>query len=296
MSATRERAGELRAADGVRLHYRSWPAPAERAVLLVSHGLGEHGGRYAQVAGDLAEHGVTVHAIDHRGHGRSGGRRGHVAHFGEFVRDFESFRAAIVREHPPEAPFFLLGHSMGGLIAIHHLRTHPEAGYRGAILSAPLVGIAVQAPRWKVALSGFLSRLVPWLPFHNEIETAMLSTAPGYEQSYRADTLLHNTITPRLYTEMVAAIRGAFQRPDGIRVPLLVLAPTADRVVLPEAVARFAGACPGEVEVKRYEGFRHESLNEKDRHQVVADVAAWLSARMGEGSGSGIRVQGSSKG
>jgi alpha-beta hydrolase superfamily lysophospholipase len=281
MSATRERTGELRAEDGVRLHYRSWPAPAERAVLLVSHGLGEHGGRYAQVAEELAEQGVTVHAIDHRGHGRSGGRRGHVAHFGEFVRDFETFRAAIAKEHPSGAPLFLLGHSMGGLIAIHHLQTHPEAEYRGAILSAPLVGIAVQAPRWKVALSGFLSRLVPWLPFSNEIDTAMLSTAPGYEDAYRGDTLLHNIITPRLYTEMVSAIRGAFERPDGIRVPLLVLAPTADRVVLPEAVARFASACPGDVEVKRYEGFQHESLNERDRHRVVADVMAWLEDRMG---------------
>ena len=119
MSATRERTGELRADDGVRLHYRSWPAPAERAVLLVSHGLGEHGGRYAQVAEELAAHGITVHAIDHRGHGRSEGRRGHVAHFGEFVRDFETFRVAVAKEHPSGAPLFLLGHSMGGLIAIH---------------------------------------------------------------------------------------------------------------------------------------------------------------------------------
>lgn len=281
MSAAAERAGELRAADGVRLHYRSWPAPAERAVLLVSHGLGEHGGRYAALAEDLVEHGITSYAIDHRGHGRSGGPRGHVAHFGEFVRDFEHFRAEIAKEHPGEKPIFLLGHSLGGLIAIRHLQTHPEAPYAGAVLSAPLVGIAVKAPRWKVALSGVLSRWVPWLPFHNAIDTAMLSTAPGYVEAYRADTLLHNTITPRLYTEMVAAIDAAFAQPDGIRIPLLVLAPTADRVVLPEAVARFAGACPGEVQVRRYEGFQHESLNEKDRHQAVADVAGWLDGRIG---------------
>ncbi len=281
MSETRERTGELRADDGVRLHYRSWPAPAERAVLLVSHGLGEHGGRYAALAEDLARHGITVHAIDHRGHGRSGGRRGHVARFGEFVRDFEAFRAAVAKEHPSDVPVFLLGHSMGGLIAIHHLLAHPEGPYRGAILSAPLVGIAVQAPRWKVALSGLLSRLVPWLPFSNEIDTAMLSTAPGYDEAYRADTLLHSVITPRLYTEMTGAIQAAFARPDGIRIPLLILAPTADRVVLPEAVARFAAACPGEVEVRRYEGFQHESLNEKDRHHAVADVVAWLGAHIG---------------
>jgi alpha-beta hydrolase superfamily lysophospholipase len=281
MSATGERTGALRAADGVRLHYRFWPAPAERAMLLVSHGLGEHGGRYAALAEDLVEHGITSYAIDHRGHGRSGGPRGHVAHFGEFVRDFEDFRAAVAKAHPGETPIFLLGHSLGGLIAIRHLQTHPEAPYAGAVLSAPLVGIAVKAPRWKVALSGLLSRWVPWLPFHNAIDTAMLSTAPGYVEAYRADTLLHNTITPRLYTEMVAAIDAAFAQPDGIRVPLLVLAPTADRVVLPEAVARFAGACPGEVQVRRYEGFQHESLNETDRHRVVADVAGWLGERSG---------------
>jgi acylglycerol lipase len=282
MTETRERSGELRAQDGVRLHYRSWPAPAERAVLLVSHGLGEHGGRYAALARDLAEYGITVHAIDHRGHGHSGGARGHVDRWETFVRDFETFRAGIAKEHPAGTPVFLLGHSMGGLIAIHHLQAHPEAPYRGAILSAPLVGIAVQAPRWKVALSGFFSRVLPWLPFHNAIETAMLSTAPGYEEAYHGDRLLHNIITPRLYTQMLAAIDTAFARPDTITLPLLVLAPTADRVVLPAAVARFASACPGEVEVRRYEGFQHESLNEKDRDRVVADVVAWLKERSAE--------------
>jgi acylglycerol lipase len=280
-TATRERAGELRAADGVRLHYRSWPAAAERAVLLVSHGLGEHGGRYAALAEELAELGVTVHAIDHRGHGRSGGKRGYVTRFDEFVRDFESFRAEVAGQHPAEVPVFLLGHSLGGLIAIRHLQAHPEAPWRGAILSAPLLGVAVEAPRWKVAVSGVFSRWLPWLPFHNEIDTTLLSTAPGYQEAYRADALLHNTITPRLYTEMLAAIEAAFAQPDTVRVPLLVLAPTADRVVLPEAVARWASACPGEVQVRRYEGFQHESLNEKDRHLVVADVVEWLRARIG---------------
>lgn len=280
-TATRERTGELRAPDGVRLHYRTWAAPAERAVMLVSHGLGEHGGRYAALAEDLAELGVTVHAVDHRGHGRSGGARGYVPRFDDYVRDFESFRAEVAARHPAEIPVFLLGHSLGGLIAIRHLQTYPDAPWRGAILSAPLLGVAVEAPRWKVAVSGVFSRWLPWLPFHNEIDTTLLSTAPGYQDAYRADTLLHNTITPRLYTEMLSAIEAAFARPDSIRIPLLVLAPTADRVVLPEAVARWASACPGEVQVRRYEGFQHESLNEKDRHLVVADVAEWLRARIG---------------
>lgn len=277
----REEAGELRAADGVRLYYSSWLADSPRAVLLVSHGHGEHGGRYAELARHLAERGVTVHAIDHRGHGRSGGLRGHVDRFGEFVADLEQWRGALTAKLAPGLPVFLLGHSLGGLIAIRHLQTHPGAGLRGAILSAPLLGIAVRAARWKVALSGLFSRILPRLPFGNELDPSMLSTAPGYVDAFRADKLLHPTITPRLYTEINAAMAASFAQPDSIRLPLLVLAPTGDRVVAPEAVARFASACPGEVEVKRYEGFQHEALNEAERHRVIADVAAWLNARIG---------------
>ncbi len=278
--AVREQAGELRADDGVRLHHASWLADHPRAVLLVSHGHGEHGGRYAELARHLAARGITVHAIDHRGHGRSGGTRGHVDRFEDYVRDLESWRRAVTAKLPPQLPVYLLGHSLGGLIAIRHLQTHPDAGFAGAILSAPLLGIAVQAPRWKTALSGLFSRILPRLPFSNELDPSMLSTAPGYVEAYRADTLLHPTITPRLYTEMVAAMDAAFARPDSIRVPLLVLAPTGDRVVSPEAVARFASACPGDVQVRRYEGFQHESLNEAERHRVMDDVTAWLDARI----------------
>ncbi|HLM67634.1 MAG TPA: lysophospholipase, partial [Longimicrobium sp.] len=280
--SVRERAGELRAGDGIRLHHASWiPDGAPRAVVLVSHGHGEHGGRYAELARHLAERGMTVHAVDHRGHGRSGGPRGHVDRFGDYVRDLETWRRAVTAEVPPATPVFLLGHSLGGLIAIRHLQAHPEAGFRGAVLSAPLLGIAVKAPRWKVALSGFFSRWVPRLPFSNVLDPSMLSTAPGYVDAYRADKLLHPTITPRLFTEMGAAMRAAFEQPDSIRIPLLVLAPTGDRVVAPEAVARFASACPGDVEVRRYEGFQHESLNEAERHRVMDDVTTWLDARIG---------------
>jgi lysophospholipase len=277
--AVREAAGELRAADGVRLHHASWLPHDPRAVLLVSHGHGEHGGRYAELARFLAERGVAVHAVDHRGHGRSGGPRGHVDRFGDYVRDLEAWRRAVIAGHPPRLPVFLLGHSLGGLIAIRHLQAHPAA-FAGAILSAPLLGIAVRAPRWKTALSGLLSRVLPRLPFGNELDPSMLSTAPGYLEAYRADTLLHPTITPRLYTEMVRAMDDAFRAPESIRVPLLVLAPTGDRVVAPEAVARFASACPGDVQVRRYEGFQHEALNEAERHRVMDDAAAWLNARI----------------
>lgn len=277
----READAELRADDGVRLHHHAWMAEAPRALLLLSHGHGEHGGRYAELARHLAERGITVHAIDHRGHGRSGGTRGHVDRFGDYVRDLEAWRRAVTANLSAATPVFLLGHSLGGLIAIRHLQSHPQAGFRGAVLSAPLLGIAVRAPRWKVAIAGILSRLLPRLPFSNELDPSMLSSDPEYEAAFRADRLLHPRITPRLYTEIEGAMDAAFARPDSIGVPLLVLAPTGDRVVAPEAVARFAAACPGDVRVRRYEGFQHEALNEAERHRVMDDVTEWLEERIG---------------
>ena len=274
------RDGELRAADGVRIRWRAWEADGPRAVLLVSHGLGEHGGRYAALAEDLVPRGITVVAPDHRGHGRSEGNRGHVERFADYVRDLEDVRRAVAAA-TEGLPMFLLGHSMGGLIAIRHLQAHPEAPFAGAILSAPLLGVAVRAPRWKVALSGLLSRWLPRLPFANEVDPAVLSSAEGYADAYRADPLVHDRITPRLYTEFLREIEEAFRLCADVRVPLLLLAPQDDRVVLPAAVERWARAHPGAPEVRRYDGFRHESLNEADRHRVVDDVLAWMEGRIG---------------
>ena len=265
----------LATADGARLAFRAWEAPRPRAQLLVSHGLGEHGGRYAELARALAERGISVHALDHRGHGRSPGARGHVDRFARLVSDFDAFRAAVTPAAP--VPRFLLGHSLGGLVAIRHLQAHPEAAWAGVVLSAPLLGIAVRAPRWKTAISGVLSRVLPRLPFHNEIALDALSSEPGYEAAYRADPLLHQTITPRMYTEMGVAMREA--RAGGrLPQPLLVIAPGADTVADPAAVT--AWAAEQGAEVRRYDGFRHEALNERGRGRVLADVVAWIEARL----------------
>jgi alpha-beta hydrolase superfamily lysophospholipase len=266
---------DLRAADGTRIHYRLWSAEHPRAALLVSHGLGEHGGRYAALARDLAPRGVSVCAVDHRGHGRSGGGRAYVRRFEEYVADLEVVRRAIETTHVSGLPLLFLGHSLGGLIALRHLAAHPAA-FRGAILSAPLLGVAVKAPRWKVAAAGTLSKVLPWLPLSNEIDPAELSHDPAYVLSYREDPLVHDKITPRLFTELTAHIGHALAEADRLPRPLLFVVPTADTVVDETAVLRFAEALPGDVTIRRYEGFRHEAHNEVDRARVIDDIASWI--------------------
>lgn len=271
----------LRAADGTRLHALRWPAERPRAALLLSHGLGEHAGRYAALARDLVPRGVEVHALDHRGHGRSGGARAYAARFGHFVDDFERFRLHVAASLPAGLPVFLLGHSLGGLIAIRWLEAHPEAGLAGAILSAPLLGIRKEAARWKTALSGVLSKVLPWVPIPNEIDPAELSSDPAYVRSYREDPLVHARITPRLYTEMVAAMGDAVAEKGRLALPLLFLVPGADSIVREEETLRFAESLTGDVTVRRYPGFHHESLNELDRARPVGDVIGWMEGRIG---------------
>jgi lysophospholipase len=260
---------ELRAADGLRLHSLSWPVERPRAVLLLSHGLGEHAGRYAALARDLAPRGIEVHALDH------------TARFGKLVDDFDRFATGVVERAPQGVPVFLLAHSLGGLIGLRWLETRPCAELRGAILSAPLLGIAKQAARWKTALSGFLSQALPWIPISNEVDPAELSSDPAYTRSYREDPLVHDKITPRLYTEMVGAMRDAFAEKDRISLPLLFIVPGADTIVREEATLRFAGSLRGDVTVRRYPGFHHESLNELDRARPIADLLGWMEERIG---------------
>jgi alpha-beta hydrolase superfamily lysophospholipase len=310
----------FRAGDGTRLHALRWDADHPRAVVLLSPGLGEHAGRYAAFARDLVPLGISVRALDHRGHGRSGGMRGYARRFSLLVDDFERFRRRLTEDVTDDTPVFVLGHSFGGLVVIRwieatvglHPPAPPSAGavrtvetarwnherprkpreasggsdashpaVAGAILSAPLLGVAVKAPRWKVAISGVLSKALPWLPFSNEIDPAELSADPAYIRSYREDPLVHARITPRLYTEFVAAIGDAFREMDHIHLPTLFLVPEADTVVHEPDVVRFAESLRGDVTIRRYAGFRHESLNDLERDRPVSDVVAWIEARIG---------------
>jgi acylglycerol lipase len=275
-----ELSSSFRAADGVRLHALAWPAGAPRARVLLSHGLGEHAGRYRALARDLVPAGFSLHALDHRGHGRSGGVRGYARRFSSLVDDFEAFRRRVVAEANSDLPMFVVGHSLGGLIVLRWLERVGGEGLAGAVLSAPLLAIAKQAARWKLALAGTLSRLAPWLPLGNEVDPAELTSDPAYLQAYRDDPLVHSRITPRLYTEMMAAMGDAVAEAQRITLPTLFIVPGADTIVREQATLDFAASLPCEVTVRRFPGFHHESLNELGRERPVGELLAWLEAHL----------------
>lgn len=266
----------LRAADGTALHARRWPAlGAERARVLLVHGLGEHLGRYQETGAALASHGLRVQGCDLRGHGRSGGRRGHVRRWSDYHHDLDALC--------PEPPFAVLAHSMGGLIALDWTLARLDQPERGAApcalaLSGPLLDVAVKLPAWKRAAAAWLNRLAPGLRLANEIPLPDLCTDPAVVAAFEADPLREGRSTPRWYAEMQAArlrVRAGLPR---LRVPAQFHLASDERIVSAAEIERAADAWPARHELLRWPGGRHELLQEPFRAQVWTKIAEFVLA------------------
>ena len=268
--------------SGLRLHYRCWDVPTRRVVVIICHGLGEHSGRYQLLADDFARAGLATYALDHRGHGRSDGRRGHVRRFVQYIRDFERFRRRVVGAVGPEVPLILLGHSLGGLIVIRYLQEFPGVKVAGVVLSSPLLGVAIEAPRWKVRLGRVLANVSPALPMSTGLDPEYLTHDREVVVAYKRDSLVHDRITPRLYSEINKAIDEAQLKARRLTLPTLFLVPSADKIVRPDLVQRFTLSLNPSARVvqKTYPGLYHEALNETTRSSVVADVLGWIERRV----------------
>lgn len=272
--------GYLEGVGRLRLHYRAWEASAPRSALLVVHGHAEHCGRYERFGQDLAAAGHSVYALDLRGHGDSDGRRGHVRRFDQLLQDVDRFRREVQGMVRPDMPTFLIGHSLGGLVSLRYLEEY-NPPFRGAVLSAPWLSTALPIPFWKVGLAQVLTRVAPSLPLRANVPPEFLSHDPAVVEAYRSDPLVHDRITPRMFTEISSAMGLVFQRADRIGVPLLFLLPGADRITDTQrtrALARSIQQIP--VTVRLFPDAYHELFNEVDRSLVLSELRAWLAARL----------------
>lgn len=282
--ATWER-GKCRAADGLELSWQSWTAAEPAAVVAVVHGLAEHGGRYREAAEYLAAHGMAVYAIDLRAHGLSpdvpGAGRVHVDRFDDYFRDVDALISLAGSRHP-DRPVFLLGHSMGGLISLRYLLDRPAA-LAGAVISSPALGTHPDfKPPWLLrALVGVLSKLAPRMRFPSDLDTAAISRDPDVVQAYVDDPLVSNRVSTRWYAEILKAITRAHERAADLRIPVLLMQSGADRLVDPQAPARWAAASPdGLVELVTWKGLYHEMFNEPEKQQVLDRTIGWLRRQL----------------
>jgi alpha-beta hydrolase superfamily lysophospholipase len=276
MAAGREE-GRFAGIGGLEIYWQGWlPNASPHVIVLIAHGGAEHSGRYAWTADQLVARGHAVYAIDHRGHGRSDGPRAYVDRVEHAVADLHTL-AALVAERHPAAPVFLLGHSMGGLIALDYALHHQDE-LAGLVLSAPLAVLDAN-PATRLA-SRVLSAAAPRLPVY-KIDGTTVSRDPEVVSAYDSDPLNHRGMLPaRTVGELAATVAGLPDRLSQLRLPVLVAYGTGDRLVDPAGsvlVAERAGS--EDLTAIPYDGLYHEILNEPERDRVIADVAGWIDAR-----------------
>ena len=268
--------------DGLALHLRHWPTPAPpRGQVLICHGLGEHIERYGHVATALNAAGWAVHGWDHRGHGRSAGRRGDIPDGEALLRDTARVIDAV---RTPGGRFVLLGHSMGGGVAgrfaAEALAARPAAWSRpldGLVMSSPALDPGLNAAQ-KLALA-LAGALAPGLAVSNGLKPEWICRDPAVVQAYASDPLVHDRITARLTRFIVDA--GARVIADAPRwaTPTLLMWAGADRCVAPRGSEAFAAAAPPHVVATHpWDGLAHEIFNEPEKAKVLGALTAWLNA------------------
>lgn len=268
--------GYLEGVGRLRLHYRSWEVPEPKAALLVVHGLFEHSRRYEELGEYMAASCFSAFALDLRGHGASEGRRGHTNRFDTLLQDLDRFRREVQGIISRDVPLFLLGHSLGGLIAVRYLEEY-DAPLEGAVITAPWLGTAVDVPRWQVLGANVLNRILPAFPFPFKLDPELLSHDQERVEDYRNDPKIHSTITPRMFVETSAAIDLALRRGDRIGAPVHFILAGDDRIVDTERSLTFARSIPArEVTIDVLEGQFHEVLQERERGQVLSQIRDWL--------------------
>lgn len=279
MGAGKLTTGSFAGQKGRRIHFRVWEiddsqyAASPRGTVVIVHGYGEHGGRYGHVAERLTREGYRVLAPDHHGHGESQGTRGRIS-FADALADLDQL-VGMAGEPPAAQPVFMLGHSMGGALALRYALSHGER-LAGLIVSAPLVQVEGR-PAAKL-LGRVLGAVAPGAPVAR-IDPEHVSRDPAVVAAYTNDPLVHHDPLPA--GTVSEFLRHAATLPNDVHritLPTLLLYGTEDRLCAPAGAELVAERMTSaDLATRTYEGLYHEILNEPERDRVLDDIVEWLA-------------------
>ena len=253
------------------LYYRVWEAPSPRAVVVLAHGYAEHSGRYHHVGEALADAGFETWALDHRGHGQSVGDRADIGSLASAVGELDDF-VVLAQDQHPGVPVFLLGHSMGGLIAVAYTQEHQDR-LAGLIVSGPAVG--PPNPMFESLLEMDEIPVINLAP--------LVSRDPAVVSDYETDPLNYRGPMPRALIQEFARVQEVRDRFSRIRIPVLAMHGSEDALVAPQASEDLAaGVSSDDVTLTIWPGLYHEIMNEPEKEQVIGEMAVWISKHVGE--------------
>ena len=239
------------------------------------HGLGEHSGRYAHVAAALNDAGYALLGLDLRGHGKSGGPRGHTPSYDTLLDDIGRLLDEAAARYPG-LPRCLYGHSLGGNLVLNYaLRRKPSIA--GVVATSPWLRLSSAPPAARMTLGRVMNRLLPAFVQSSGLDPTGLSRDPEVVRAYKVDPLVHDRLSARLGMAAIAngewAIAHAAEFPA---VPLLLVHGTGDPMTSAVATQEFAAKVPGGCTLKLWEGFYHETHNEPEKADVLAYMIGWM--------------------
>ncbi|MFT6406607.1 MAG: alpha-beta hydrolase superfamily lysophospholipase [Arenicella sp.] len=261
------------------LYYRHWPATNTKAVVMLVHGLGEHCHRYEHLAAHLNQAGYALSSMDLPCHGRSDGTRGHID-------SFEVFENAVLELYRrttdaiPNTPIFLLGHSMGGLIAARLLLNHQDK-FNGALLSGAAMQSPQEPPAWQVAVIRFVARFFPKAKML-ALDASAVSRDPAVVDKYMADPLVSkDKLSAQFLVSMTDAMEKCKEGGAKITLPLKIMHGSADVMTAPEGSQILHDAVSSsDKQITIYDGLFHEIFNEPEAETIFSEMVSWMDARV----------------
>lgn len=261
--------------DSIDIFAQKWEgADKPKAVICLIHGMGEHSSRYAHWAERFVEKGYAVIAFDQRGHGKSGGNRGHAPSFDVLFDDVTIFLNK-AKENFPDNKYILYGHSMGGAVVSNYL-IHRQPQITGAVLSSPYFRMAFEAPKLKIQLGRWMEDLLPKLALPTGLNADHISRDKKEVDIYKKDKLVHDKISAKMGMQLIDNGEYAIAHAKEIKIPTLLIHGTGDQLTSHLASKEFLSNAGSNISAKFYDGLYHEMHHEPERDDVFKDILAFV--------------------
>ncbi len=266
---------ERKAFDGLSIYFQGWQADTEqKGIICLVHGLGEYSGRYSGWADWSNQAGYSFLSYDLRGHGRSGGNRGHVSSFEDYLKDTDLLLDEAKNRYPA-LPCFLYGHSLGAIIVASYV-LHRKPQVNGVVLSGLVIKTSLQEQKGKILLAKIMGTINPKFTMDSGLDPATISKDPEVVLKYKNDPLVHHQVTAGFGKSSISEIDWLNQHVAEWTLPVLVIHGELDKLGYADGSREFAVKINGDCTLKIWQGLLHEVHNEPENKEVFEFVRQWL--------------------